>query len=106
MKRSSLHRNSLQSDENPTRDVPETSSLSLGSVGSRRTVYLAENDTENLNNQQTQPPLLVYNRISTVLGDVRKTTNEEQVETKENNCAKKEVDCSKETAVWYEYGCV
>ena len=52
------------------------SALSLGSVGSRRTVYLSEDDTGPVtaatppvsNQNAANPPLLVYNRISTVIG--------------------------------------
>lgn len=53
------------------------SALSLGSVGSRRTVYLSEDDTGSVtpasqtnDANPANPPLLVYNRISTVIGKI------------------------------------
>lgn len=55
----------------------EDNSLSLGSVGSRRTVYLSEDEPPNVT-APPQPPLLVYNRISTVIGEAAKTTTTTQ----------------------------
>lgn len=113
----SLHRSSLPGDQLYVREPG--SALSLGSVGSRRTVYLSEDDSTppTISNNQTQGsstqqpptggPLLVFNRISTVIGEPQTITNNVQPEnSKENSTEKKGKDNGKETAVWYEYGCV
>lgn len=99
----SSHRNSIAGDQ--------VGPLSLGSVGTRRTVYLSEDDpntstpqgnavTSSANTGGTNtptnngsgggnPPLLVYNRISTVIGaqaaPSTTTTNEQQEKSKVNN---------------------
>ncbi|XP_063913920.1 protein Daple isoform X2 [Zophobas morio] len=105
-----LHRSSIAGDENFSRE-PE-SILSLGSVGSRRTVYLSEEEPNNVTpavTNQNQPPLLVYNRISTVLGDLSRPGDQQNsvdANATKDSTVKKDVDNSKETAVWYEYGCV
>lgn len=103
----------------------------FGTAGSRRTVYVADDDPNvNLNTKPQSTPIkenptyLVYNRISTVIGDgacqsinERSTSepphNEENVQErdelrndlKSNNQTEK-TDNSKESAIWYEYGCV
>ncbi|KAK9881970.1 hypothetical protein WA026_018161 [Henosepilachna vigintioctopunctata] len=112
------HRNSIASEQLLLRDTQ--SALSLGSIGSRRTVYISEDEPNSspppsvLPLQTTpvrdnNPPLLVYNRISTVIGDSLRTlgnqTNLPESPIKENGDRKKTVN-PKETAVWYEYGCV
>lgn len=90
------------------------SALSLGSVGTRRTVYLSEDDPATPTPpNQSAPPLLVYNRISTVIGGGETAKNsQQQMPTNlpeepargENSDKKKET--TKENAIWYEYGCV
>lgn len=97
------------------------SALSLGSVGTRRTVYLPEDDptpppVTTTSNNQNAPPLLVYNRISTVIGEsprrdsipqaAQPSVAVEDNSSREpaNNERKKEN--AKENAIWYEYGCV
>ncbi|KAJ8968002.1 hypothetical protein NQ314_002536 [Rhamnusium bicolor] len=96
------------------------SALSLGSVGSRRTVYLSEEDippvtpsTPNPNNQTNTnaPPLLVYNRITTTIGEPQRISPPQPPQTEENakettSNDKEKSKNAKETAVWYEYGCV
>lgn len=118
------------------------SSLTLGTAGSRRTVYLIDeklsgsqsnivttdpnpttshNETISGNSQTTDatttPPstFLMYNKISNVYGaaidggatgsgyasgnsSVDKSGNKEKKKTNE--------DKSKDSAIWYEYGCV
>lgn len=96
------------------------SALSLGSVGSRRTVYLSEEDTPPVTpstpNQSNQtnanaPPLLVYNRISTTISEPQRVSPpqpqqaEEGIKETTSNDKEKSKN-AKETAVWYEYGCV
>lgn len=65
--------------------------------------------SQQLNN--SNPPLLVYNRISTTIGEPQRTSPSQQLPhdeaEKESNSSEKEKSKSaKETAVWYEYGCV
>ncbi|CAH0552574.1 unnamed protein product [Brassicogethes aeneus] len=109
------HRNSVAGDQVFNREPG--SALSLGSVGSRRTVYLSEEDTTPIapppaNNQgvlNNPPPMLVYNRISTVIGEVPKTSSPQSKipeETIKETPEPKKPENPKETAVWYEYGCV
>ncbi|XP_066138737.1 girdin [Euwallacea fornicatus] len=126
-------RSSVAGDQPFTREPG--SALSLGSVGSRRTVYLSEDDTGSVaaaqtpetGNQTSTPPLLVYNRISTVIGaeasqsQTRRpvTPQSNQASTSQQNSqaligseesgnitGEKKDKNSKETAIWYEYGCV
>lgn len=99
------------------------SALSLGSVGSRRTVYLSEDDSgvpivpavtsgqTGSDVNSTAPPLLVYNRISTMIAaepqKVATPTQEvENAKETEREKEKDKVKTAKETAIWYEYGCV
>lgn len=108
----------------------------FGTAGSRRTVYVADDDPNvNLNTKPQSTPIkenpptyLVYNRISTVIGDGacqnindRSTSDrnepprnvDENVQDRDesrndlrvNNHPEKN-DNSKESAIWYEYGCV
>lgn len=84
--------------------------MSLGSVGTRRTVYLSEEDQPNIPNQ-TVPPLLVYNKISTTIGGEvssknAQKNNEQSNAQQEDRVLDQKKDTSKENAVWYEYGCV
>lgn len=97
------------------------SALSLGSAGTRRTVYLSEDEptpatqptTSNTN--QNNPPMLVYNRISTVIGESSPRRDSAPAvatpfsdESSRENAAndRKKGDNTKENAIWYEYGCV
>lgn len=100
------------------------SALSLGSVGTRRTVYLSEDEPPVTSTPapQNAAPLLVFNRISTVIGAepqrsastpnpgdeggvvTNATTREKEANTTADN--KKKADGAKENAIWYEYGCV
>lgn len=107
----------------------------FGTAGSRRTVYVADDDPNvNLNTQPQSTPIkenptyLVYNRISTVIGDGAcqsindRSTNERSEpphtvdddvqerdesrnDLRSNNRSEK-TDNAKESAIWYEYGCV
>ncbi|XP_074039067.1 protein girdin [Leptinotarsa decemlineata] len=115
------HRNSVAGDQ---MYCPEPGSpLSLGSVGTRRTVYLSEEDSAPVASSLPQnnpsisgtPPILVYNKISTVIGEPQRTSSPQPQQPEENNKDKapqknddkeKTVRSAKETAVWYEYGCV
>lgn len=82
------------------------SALSLGSVGTRRTVYLSEEDPPTITNPQ-MPPLLVYNKISTTIGESSKPPQKQtESTTQEERSFDQKKDSSKENAVWYEYGCV
>lgn len=110
-----------------------TPSPVFGTAGTRRTVYLADDNPEvNINNKPQSTPVkenptyLVYNRISTVIGDgacqnERPIENHrpmsEQSRTVDDNLDRDEMrdkrasrsdkpENSKETAIWYEYGCV
>lgn len=115
------HRTSIASDGVFGREPG--SPLSLGSVGSRRTVYLSEEDAAPVSSSPPAPPpvqplapLLVYNRISTVIGgdatqSQPKLPPSPQVTSPPNNDegvtnGEKRDKNSKETAIWYEYGCV
>ncbi|OWR52910.1 hook protein [Danaus plexippus plexippus] len=129
------HRNSFQGLE-PDPSLPAASNPSpvFGTAGTRRTVYLAEDNPEvNLNSKPQSTPIkenptyLVYNRISTVIGDGASQSNSdrlndrsvpEQSRNTEENPVEREAsrdksvnrkdvnESSKETAIWYEYGCV
>ncbi|XP_063622148.1 protein Daple [Cydia splendana] len=131
------HRNSYQGLEGDT-GLPAVSTPSpvFGTAGSRRTVYVADDNPDvTLNTRPQSTPLkenpnptyLVYNRISTVIGDnacqsldrssdLQRSMNEQ---IPENNLHEKEEprhdrrpsrnekpENSKESAIWYEYGCV
>lgn len=109
--RHSTKRSSVASEELLLRDSP-----SLGSIGSRRTVYISEDEPapspspiQSTPLRDANPPLLVYNRISTVIGGDTLCTLGNQTNLpeipRENSDGKKPVN-PKETAVWYEYGCV
>ncbi|KAL3278427.1 hypothetical protein HHI36_013749 [Cryptolaemus montrouzieri] len=112
------HRNSIASEQLLLRDTQ--SALSLGSIGSRRTVYISEDEpapsppptappSQSTPIRDNNPQMLVYNRISTVIGDSLRTlgnqTNLPEGPPRENGERKKPVN-PKESAVWYEYGCV
>lgn len=105
----------------------------FGTAGSRRTVYVADDNTEvNLNTKPQSTPIkenptyLVYNRISTVIGDgacqsidrpTDRSTSEPQPNA-EDRLQERDLsrtdrrsrtdkpENSKESAIWYEYGCV
>lgn len=126
------NRNSIASDSTYVRETNSNSSaLSLGSVGTRRTVYLSEEiDTPAATSPSPQlpmqaaqaqpppPPLLVYNRISSVIGDSPPQRNAspgivasaamEDTSAHDNPALndKKKGENAKENAIWYEYGCV
>ncbi|KAJ0183257.1 hypothetical protein K1T71_001233 [Dendrolimus kikuchii] len=136
------HRNSYQGLEGDT-GIPAASTPTpvFGTPGTRRTVYVADDDPNvNLNSKPQSTPIkenptyLVYNRISTVIGDgacqnvndtTRQTsetyrTQEQSRSVVEENVTEREesrhdrrsvsrnekTDNSKESAIWYEYGCV
>lgn len=80
--------------------------MSLGSVGTRRTVYLAEEESPANKPQPTAPPLLVYNRISTVIGEPQQREAAPQEETPQDNNERKVREGRKDNEIWYEYGCV
>ncbi|KAG6448860.1 hypothetical protein O3G_MSEX005727 [Manduca sexta] len=134
------HRNSYQGFEGDSGLPPvSTASPVFGTAGTRRTVYVADDDpniTLNTKPQSTpikeNPTYLVYNRISTVIGDGacqsindRPTSEQhgplsEQSRTLDEPLQEREdirhdrrsanrtekADNSKESAIWYEYGCV
>lgn len=112
----------------------------FGTAGTRRTVYVADEDASaNLNTKPQSTPIkenptyLVYNRISTVIGDGacqsmndRPATDQHRSMSEHPRSAVEEslperddlrndrrsinrnekTDNSKESAIWYEYGCV
>lgn len=128
------------------------SSLTLGTAGSRRTVYLIDDklpDTQNLTTsssskksttspdenalktdntmpqqqqpQQPQSTFLMFNRISNVIGGNKTVEDNSSVPLSKtaslNDVDKKDKkkgggsndgppDDGKESAIWYEYGCV
>ncbi|XP_072932665.1 uncharacterized protein Girdin [Epargyreus clarus] len=136
------HRNSFQGLESDT-GLPAASTPSpvFGTAGSRRTVYLTDDNPDVTLNSKPQstpikenPTYLVYNRISTVIGDGACQSNDrpanehprpmsEQSRTvvddnlqdredpnmrndRRNLSRTDKPDNSKESAIWYEYGCV
>ncbi|XP_049872218.1 protein Daple isoform X2 [Pectinophora gossypiella] len=131
------HRNSYQGLESDT-GLPAASTPSpvFGTAGSRRTVYVADDNPDvNLNAKPQSTPLkenptyLVYNRISTVIGDgacqsmnersdLHRSMEHPQSSTEDNlperdprherrtTSRSDKPDNSKESAIWYEYGCV
>ncbi|KAJ8965737.1 hypothetical protein NQ317_003866 [Molorchus minor] len=85
----SAHRNSVAGDQMYCREPG--SGLSLGSVGSRRTVYLSEEEvppvttsTPTQNNQSGAPPILVYNRISTTINEPQRVASPQLAQPEEN----------------------
>lgn len=97
----------------------------LGGAGSRRTVYLVDDNKieTSANNSPTPPPsqnandmspttFLMFNKISTTIGDTSTPTppmpqtNGTSEKTKDSNQKKKNDQKNRESAVWYEYGCV
>lgn len=115
-KDSGSQRNSIAGDQIFVQDT----NISLGSVGTRRTVYLSEEDSspvppspQNNGINTNPPPLLVYNKISTIIGEHHEARTSPQPQHSEennkelSNGEKEKVGKNaKETAVWYEYGCV
>ncbi|CAH2241722.1 protein Daple [Pararge aegeria] len=130
------HRNSYQGLEGES-SLPAASTPSpvFGAAGTRRTVYLTDDNPEvNLNSKPQSTPVkenptyLVYNRISTVIGEGAcksssdRSVNEhqrtqDQTRSMEDNEDERDdargtpsrndkPENSKETAIWYEYGCV
>ncbi|CAG9787798.1 unnamed protein product [Diatraea saccharalis] len=139
----SSHRNSyqgLESDSTLPPAVPSASSPVFGTAGSRRTVYVADDNPDvTLNTKphstpvKENPTYLVYNRISTVIGDgasqsVNERSNndvhqsipelhlsptDDGLQDREDHRPDRRTvsrndkpDNSKESAIWYEYGCV
>ncbi|XP_041979739.1 girdin [Aricia agestis] len=125
------HRNSFQGlDEANRPAASSTPSPVFGTAGTRRTVYLADDNADvNLNSKPQSTPIkenptyLVYNRISTVIGDGACQSNDRTNErpmsetravedsgTSRDDSRRasrsEKPDNSKETAIWYEYGCV
>lgn len=112
------------------------SSLTLAAAGSRRTVYLIDENTKlpdtsdadlltgnqnsspnnnNNNNNQDQSPstFLMYNRISNVIGDPKMMGNgspnnsiNDNNTSNGNGARDRKKPDDNEKAVWYEYGCV
>lgn len=109
-----IYRASIPGDTLYSRDTG--SALSLGSVGTRRTVYLAEEDAPApVSANAPVPPLLVYNRISTVIGDPQQhNLSAQRSQSREDNSQQLDItnhdrksrDQKKENEIWYEYGCV
>lgn len=128
------HRNSFQGIEGDT-GLPAASTPTpvFGTAGTRRTVYVADDDpSSNLNSKPQSTPVkenptyLVYNRISTIIGEGAcqsmndktdhhrsmsehsRTTVDQSVQDDLKNDRRnrnEETDNSKES-IWYEYGCV
>lgn len=130
------HRNSFQGFEGA--ESPTNVTAALCRAGSRRAVYLAEDNTqaslaspveteidqkakESPEKPESSNTFLVYNRISTVIGDGAKqafsqndvcngdskTPNQQLDITITNEDKDTNKKCTaKETAIWYEYGCV
>jgi hypothetical protein len=99
--------------------------LSLGTAGSRRTVYLGEDkkpgeepSTSNGNGKSESPTtagaptFLMYNKISTTICGSESPTPSASNGTNGNENQKSKSDKKKndqknrESAIWYEYGCV
>ena len=107
---------------------PDTpSNLSLGTAGSRRTVYLGEENkaaeeatTSNGNGKSESPKssvaaaptFVMYNKISTTIAGKESPTPSASNGTNGNENQKTKSDKKKndqknrESAIWYEYGCV
>lgn len=109
--------------ESPT-DPPPNLSL-LGTAGSRRTVYLGEENkaaeeasTSNGNGKSESPKssaaptFLMYNKITTTIAGKESPTPSVSNGTNGNENQKTKTDKKKtdqknrENAIWYEYGCV
>ncbi|CAG5028404.1 unnamed protein product [Parnassius apollo] len=132
------HRNSYHGLDGDT-GLPAASTPSpvFGTAGSRRTVYLTDDNPDVTLNTKPQstpikenPTYLIYNRISTVIGDnacktnndrstnehtqpdVTRSTVEENSQEQEERQDRRGInrnekpENSKESAIWYEYGCV
>lgn len=111
------------------------SSLTLGTAGSRRTVYLVDEiakipDTSQTSDPNTSPTnnnshpdpnqqpstLLMYNRISNVIGTIGNEASssvagsavpnqDNAISSTDKNLKDKKKE-ERENAIWYEYGCV
>lgn len=114
------------------------SSLTLGTAGSRRTVYLIDeklsasqsnivtdpnpttshNETNSQTGDTTPSTFLMYNKISNVYGTTATavdgatgsgySSGNNSVDKSGNNKEKKKTneEKNKDSAIWYEYGCV
>lgn len=112
------------------------SSLTLGTAGSRRTVYLVDENPKISDPSQTSDPnvsatnnnaqpdpaqqpstLLMYNRISNVIGTIGSEASSSMansalpnqdtaISSTDKNLKDKKKNEERENAVWYEYGCV
>lgn len=89
----------------------------MGSVGTRRTVYLSEDEppvaastpsVPAANQNAPSGPLLVFNKISTVYNETQRSqpANDAAREREVVAADKKKTETAKESAIWYEYGCV
>ncbi|KAL7033987.1 hypothetical protein ACKWTF_007807 [Chironomus riparius] len=95
----------------------------LHSAGSRRTVYLGEENksdaekptTSNGNGENGAPTFLMYNKISTTTvaakesppsSIVNGTNGNAESSNQKSKSDKKKNDKNRESAIWYEYGCV
>ncbi|KAF5308672.1 hypothetical protein FQR65_LT06133 [Abscondita terminalis] len=107
------HRNSIANDQVYS-SQQQGSALSLGSIGTRRTVYLSDDDPSSATPpNKNSAPFLVYNRISTVIGDTQKNNTTQPNKTAEETSVRetptterKKSENARENAIWYEYGCV
>ncbi|XP_017786289.1 PREDICTED: protein Daple [Nicrophorus vespilloides] len=115
------HRNSVAGDQVYPREPQGP--LSLGSVGTRRTVYLSEDDpappstpTNTSSNNPNDTPFMVYNKIS-VFGDSQRSQMVTSTPVHQQQSKNEEVhdvptdrkpkgDGAKENETWFEYGCV
>jgi hypothetical protein len=129
------HRNSFQGFDGSESPTNMTAALGLCRAGSRRAVYLAEDNSQasltspveaelESNKQSPEKPenpstFLVYNKISTIIGDgaVQTFSQPELLNVdnrlpnpldvgKDDKDTNKSNKSAKETAIWYEYGCV
>lgn len=111
----STHRNSFPSCD------PDITGNSLGTAGTRRTVYLIdENAATNEEKKEEQPKsesqpstFLMFNKISNVMGTLEPGSSnghhhdENKSQKSGTGSDKKKNDkINRENAVWYEYGCV
>lgn len=111
---SELNNFSFHSFEAPTDAPPNL----LGTAGSRRTVYLGEENKSgeepsisNGNGKSESPPagaptFLMYNKISTTIAGNESPTPSGNENQKSKSDKKKNDQKNRESAIWYEYGCV
>ena len=106
--------------------TPEAPAL-LGTAGSRRTVYLGEenkpneepstsngngngkSESPNTTGSAGAPTFLMYNKISTTItgkDSPTSSTSNGNENQKSKSDKKKNDQKNRESAIWYEYGCV